>query len=1518
MNEKIEIKNLTPVIATISAGKTSFLNAVYNIKFLEVSRQIGTKFVNIIRYNPNVGKVPIFYHLILKKKYNDYDFYKDKKTEVKGSENIAKKNAEINAELKQKKNFLFEDIFYMTEVGEVSLIKDKAYLENYDLVDIPGLSEYLPSKVSNSSDNPNTSDTLKKVQNYLDLKKRESEEKGFSKNNKSKEINYSTGIFTLIKNKINNGIIIFDATNLGREENFEIIRKFHSIIKKPIENFLILLNKIDERKNIEADIKTLETNIERFDPAAKYFYYTRNILLPCSTFSLRNEVNMEKSFKYLMYYYFYNYKLKIKKEDETFLDYLINILICLNDESNNYDKSEVIEVIEKFLNFKNLNEIIEIIKKTIIKIKSICQRYNALKIGLINEDKFNENEIKSFLKKIKEDIDDSDSDEDDISSKKKRKTDNIIIRDLSPEIILIFFYHFYTEKIKMPPISIENKKIIDYFTMENMKKMQGRGENHILYNRTIKSLEKTLQDLKIFYEGYKKKYILNKKDKQRKNLYTHQIIEKNINLISQKLEKLKYLYLPFVGLNNAGKSEIINDLIGYDLLPIGQEATTKKGILIKYWDRDEPEINKVKFKYDSEQGFFTREAFLGKGVENVKKILININEYFSNEKENFFYEVYTKMKFLEENRFSQKLKDKICFIDLPGYVTKYKFEEKEIHSQIIKCSELVIFVFEILKKGNNRENLENIIDELKTIFKTNGSQTNAALQHRILFINNIFDSDDIGEDFLKNNKEFEKEINQLKIKAKNEIMDIFGKTFNAPKVCVLNAQNYFYYNQNLNKFQQIDDYLRYEQMKYNRLIANFYKSEKSSKGIPKNFIKYLTKILKDEVEKAKTTSLLSEEKLENYNENKSPKELKKIKEISKKYFGIEENSKKFEKISSIISTINKIQNLYKFSIYLNNSYYGRFSKDFIDFILFGEKIKNKNLIDDFNFLSIQLNSIFFQQIEGEIPKVVMKPTKEPQIRNIMFNFEYDIDELVHNMFDDLKKEENNILISLNKILENLKESLMNEKHNYINREKSEGENKSFLERMGDMVKHAFNEINWTTTNEYIVIRDKIKTIFENEVNNFIKAFKEGSNNYSNIVDEYYKEIMNLFYQNLDFFDGHFPGDYVIKLENKYNDNKYQEFQTYVKKKIDNYNDKSLENVLQDIKNEILEGAEECTDYKNSKTFFDWLKKKILNSEYLFTIIDYIYEKSRKKFTEIIGNVENYFNDYPNILTINIESLISETERYFKILIDEEKKLIMKENERNKKIYEEELRKYEQEKKEWKEICEDYQKIGNNLRIYIDEIKDYLLEDVEKISSLNTENNNENIIEHEYNSGDEYKIQIIKRDNKNNKISSSISNNQNYIVENKNYKTTDGSETSIHNIQFQNNQSKIENISCQIEKNKKDDANNYSKNVKITYYRKTNNLQFKNPKMNYPNNYRAGIKNDIQKPNTQLENLDNSKNNDIKYINQKEVNEYNDNIDSKTRNKKLIIEPEYDYKVKDNNKRYHKYMRTDYKNRKNNA
>ena len=145
-----------------------------------------------------------------------------------------------------------------------------------------------------------------------------------------------------------------------------------------------------------------------------------------------------------MCYYFFYYKLKNKKENETFLDYLINILILLNDENNRYNKSEVLEDIEKFLNFKNLDDNIEEIKQSIIKIKSICQNYNSLKIGLINEDKFNKNNIKEIIEKIKED--ESDSDSDDNSQKKNKKDDYLIIRNLQPEFIIIRFYLFYKDK----------------------------------------------------------------------------------------------------------------------------------------------------------------------------------------------------------------------------------------------------------------------------------------------------------------------------------------------------------------------------------------------------------------------------------------------------------------------------------------------------------------------------------------------------------------------------------------------------------------------------------------------------------------------------------------------------------------------------------------------------------------------------------------------------------------------------------------------------------------------------------------------------------------------------------------------------------------------------------------------------------------------------------------------------------------------------------------------------------------
>lgn len=63
----------------------------------------------------------------------------------------------------------------------------------------------------------------------------------------------------------------------------------------------------------------------------------------------------------------------------------------------------------------------------------------------------------------------SDSDSDDDNNNKKKK-EIIKIRELKSNIIIICYYLIFKEKENMPPISIVNKKIIDYFTIESMKK----------------------------------------------------------------------------------------------------------------------------------------------------------------------------------------------------------------------------------------------------------------------------------------------------------------------------------------------------------------------------------------------------------------------------------------------------------------------------------------------------------------------------------------------------------------------------------------------------------------------------------------------------------------------------------------------------------------------------------------------------------------------------------------------------------------------------------------------------------------------------------------------------------------------------------------------------------------------------------------------------------------------------------------------------------------------------------------
>jgi ribosome biogenesis GTPase A len=123
--------------------------------------------------------------------------------------------------------------------------------------------------------------------------------------------------------------------------------------------------------------------------------------------------------------------------------------------------------------------------------------------------------------------------------------------------------------------------------MDNMNKSQNLIDSEAYeYNDIYKNIKDALKEISNFIDEYKEeKYI---KD-------NYEIIQKQMNNTNSLIKNSDYFYLPLIGLSNSGKTTIINNLVGYNILPNGISKTTKRGILIKYCEKGEPVIYKVKF-----------------------------------------------------------------------------------------------------------------------------------------------------------------------------------------------------------------------------------------------------------------------------------------------------------------------------------------------------------------------------------------------------------------------------------------------------------------------------------------------------------------------------------------------------------------------------------------------------------------------------------------------------------------------------------------------------------------------------------------------------------------------------------------------------------------------------------------------------------------------------------------------------------------------------------------------------------
>ena len=689
----IEERKLIPVIGKVSSGKTKLLKVLLDADYLESKSGICTKFVNIIRYNPNINE-PIFYHLkIEENEKGESIFYKDLSIdEVKGVENIKSKNIELNKELSSPyliKNC--KEIFYMTEIRDIPNIEDKEYFKTHDIVDIPGLSEYNNQNEENENNSINNKDKNNCSFSIFNQENEINEEKEI-KNKQNENIDnnekysYLFSIFNIIKNKMDGGIIILSIENYYLIENYEIIKSLHSVINKPIKNFLLILNKMDLSIDFENDISKCRGKFLEYFEDNNILNLKDNNFIPISILQMENELKSKNDFHYLLNYHFINYLINLKngKKLDNFIEYLKRVII----KNNKINKKTINIELEKLKgeelkNFKNITKLI---------IEDINEKYKGeeIELGIISGD----------FKEEENELDEEENEEDEDGNELNISRINVI------KLIYIYFINH-----KFLP-SLSNYTILFFNYFKNHNKEKQIDEENI--NEIIKYNNKTIQNLNDFsneisyssIEDNSIKTILNTIDSGINNIYDRD-----------------YIYIPIIGNSNVGKTTILNCIVGYNLFPVKLFECTKKGIIVRYWDKDNVKLKKVFLKQKECCGnnyyYFESDYTISDDIYEIKSYLNDLNWNYSNKEENFFYEVYIRINLLDELLLESEIKRKICFIDFPGFGTDIKFEAENIYKKVMSICNSFMFVVRnsTIKEEKTIQNLNLVIYNILVLYK---------------------------------------------------------------------------------------------------------------------------------------------------------------------------------------------------------------------------------------------------------------------------------------------------------------------------------------------------------------------------------------------------------------------------------------------------------------------------------------------------------------------------------------------------------------------------------------------------------------------------------------------------------------------------------------------------------------------------------------------------------------------------------------------------------------------------------
>ena len=588
-NYIIRKRLVMPTIGNVSVGKSYFLNSLFGIDFCQVKSDITTKFILFIRHIDGLRE-PNLYNLEPIKNNNDsYDFIR-KGEIITGEETIKNKIQNINNDCENEE----KPMFYMLEI-EIKSIENKTFLKNVDFLDVPGLNE--------------------------------------------SGIDY----FDYLKDMIKYCLIIFSTENYNSKDSIDVINKVKNNIYIPMENFLLILNKIDK---VNGKIDETIHDFKKVFLGNEDINIYRNTIVPVNSLELKSEIQIESNFYHFINYYYIEYNKLIDKSNESFLDYIkqkIRNINNIDNEKKKYLKNES----------KNLkDEIVE-------KVKSIFQSFIA--------------EMKSKGYELMIDFDN--------------------INEIN---ILKIFYICFTKKLLVPNISKSLQKINNYFNNINdyslPKKNENNksSENNYIYNEMEE--HKLLKKLANFFNNT----FISSKLRKYGNIVP--LLINDFKILNNYILNSSLLFIPILGISNSGKSSFLNCLIQKDILTCNSSECTRRGIIIRYInEKDKISLYSIKFKksenYEYRYYYYIKNKLLSNKIDEIKEIINIANESYPMNEEDSFFLLEINIQFLDNIDIKPEIKNNICLIDFPGHNTQNNlFFDKEIYDNVLHMSSFFIYI----------------------------------------------------------------------------------------------------------------------------------------------------------------------------------------------------------------------------------------------------------------------------------------------------------------------------------------------------------------------------------------------------------------------------------------------------------------------------------------------------------------------------------------------------------------------------------------------------------------------------------------------------------------------------------------------------------------------------------------------------------------------------------------------------------------------------------------------------------